>query len=416
MLLPLHLLLLKVLQQRKKSSERIDQQESVIGLLKEVRDIIRSQFDSQSLDHFKNSKLEERSYNTNVEALELDDVTSLATTAAQNSFYRRFLKRCVTLTLFLAAPSMCWYAAVPFTDMTTITSIYNTNAFFAYGFSVYFLETEKFQVKKTVTVLGAVVGVMIVSFGDYYGFSDIKEDQRHKVKTAKMRLGGNCLAFMASLGYAGYEVWYKKTISLKLAAPQPLSKRLRRLPSGSTGDHEELPAGFPGVMKDEVLMHDRDEESSPFITESSSGRMLIASSSKTDDTFQDNISPKLFLLHANIMTSIIGILTATLLWIPIPLIHWLGWEKFELPSETSTVLMIGGVVFTGVVYNAGFMVLLGLWGPVVASVGNLCTLVLVAIVDPFLIPENQLSFHTILGCSMIIIAFSVLISDIARSC
>ena len=36
-------------------------------------------------------------------------------------------------------------------------------------------------------------------------------------------------------------------------------------------------------------------------------------------------------IHANLLTSLIGVATLGLFWIPIPVIHFLGWETFELP-------------------------------------------------------------------------------------
>jgi len=38
-------------------------------------------------------------------------------------------------------------------------------------------------------------------------------------------------------------------------------------------------------------------------------------------------------LHANFLTSCIGFATLVLLWIPIPLLHWIGWESFRWPGQ-----------------------------------------------------------------------------------
>ena len=73
-----------------------------------------------------------------------------------------------------------------------------------------------------------------------------------------------------------------------------------------------------------------------------------------------------FLLHSNSITTGIGIMTMAFLWIPIPLLHWLGWEIFELPDSKETILAVCGIIMSGVLFNSGFMVLLSLWGPVIA--------------------------------------------------
>ncbi|WAQ83437.1 hypothetical protein PtA15_3A807 [Puccinia triticina] len=82
----------------------------------------------------------------------------------------------------------------------------------------------------------------------------------------------------------------------------------------------------------------------------------------------------------------LGLASLCLLWIPSPLLNWSGIERFEVVKDPAIAWMILGIIFVGVLFNAGFMILIGLWGPVLASVGNLCTLVLIAIVD-----------HTIIG-------------------
>jgi len=53
-------------------------------------------------------------------------------------------------------------------------------------------------------------------------------------------------------------------------------------------------------------------------------------------------------LHANMLTSLIGVLTLCFFWIPIPLLHWLGWERFELPWGNMGYLFV--VCLTGAVY------------------------------------------------------------------
>ena len=68
------------------------------------------------------------------------------------------------------------------------------------------------------------------------------------------------------------------------------------------------------------------------------------------------VYPPPFGLYANTLTSSIGIATLLLLWIPIPVLHYLGLETFKLPSDMKTILVISGISLTGVAFNAGLMV------------------------------------------------------------
>jgi hypothetical protein len=53
-------------------------------------------------------------------------------------------------------------------------------------------------------------------------------------------------------------------------------------------------------------------------------------------------------LHANMLTSMIGVMTLCLFWIPIPILHWLEWEPFALPWGNWGLLIV--VCLTGAIY------------------------------------------------------------------
>lgn len=60
-------------------------------------------------------------------------------------------------------------------------------------------------------------------------------------------------------------------------------------------------------------------------------------------------------------------MTFVLLAIPIPILDFLGWEKFELPPDGQTTAAIVAVALLGIGFNGSFMVLLGLFGPLVGE-------------------------------------------------
>lgn len=53
------------------------------------------------------------------------------------------------------------------------------------------------------------------------------------------------------------------------------------------------------------------------------------------------VSPTLLLLYSNAITSLIGLCTLVLLWIPIPLLHWIGLEEFQVPPKEAGLAMVG---------------------------------------------------------------------------
>ncbi|OJJ62773.1 hypothetical protein ASPSYDRAFT_129577 [Aspergillus sydowii CBS 593.65] len=104
----------------------------------------------------------------------------------------------VTTALTIAGGS--WYVAVNQTTASDLTAIYNCSAFFAYAFSIPLLK-EKLRLDKVLSVGVAIVGVLVVAYGD--GGED---EGRH----GATRLLGNLIIGIGSVLYGLYEVLYKR--------------------------------------------------------------------------------------------------------------------------------------------------------------------------------------------------------------
>ncbi|KAI9730907.1 MAG: hypothetical protein M1834_005625 [Cirrosporium novae-zelandiae] len=245
----------------------------------------------------------------------------------------------VTTALTIAGGS--WYVAVDLTSPSDLTAIYNCSAFFAYAFSIPLLH-DKLRPDKIFSVAIAIVGVLIVAYGD-------SAPTKHGGKSggsvggnpdpvdvdAKSRTLGNLVIGVGSVLYGLYEVLYKK-----FACP----------PEGT-----------------------------------SPGRGMI---------------------FANTFGSLIGCFTLSVLWIPIPLLHWTGLETFALPrGEAAWMLLIS--VLANATFSGSFLVLISLTSPVLSSVASLLTIFLVAIVD-WLLTGKALSAAAITGGLLIIVAFVLL--------
>lgn len=246
------------------------------------------------------------------------------------------IKTTAFVTSSLTVAGLSWYLAVNMTTPSDLTAIYNCSAFFAYAFSVPLLK-EKLRLDKSFAVLIAIVGVMVVAYGD------TKEDKtdgepgestKHVISAGTQFLG-NMIIGAGSVLYGLYEVLYKR-----LACP---------------------PEGV------------------------SAGRGMI---------------------FANAFGGCIGLFTLTVLWIPLPILHWLGWEIFELPTgETAWYLWISVVM--NATFAGSFLVLISLTSPVLSSVAALLTIFIVAITD-WLRTGDPMSFAAISGSVMIMVAFGML--------
>lgn len=223
----------------------------------------------------------------------------------------------------LTVAGLSWYIAVSLTTPSDLTAIYNCSAFFAYVFSVPLLK-EPLRLDKSVAVLIAILGVLVVAYGDTKG--------SEADSGAGSRFIGNVIIGVGSVLYGLYEVLYKR-----YACP----------PEG--------------------------------------------------------VSPGRGVIFANTFGSLIGLFTLTILWIPLPILHWLDIEKFEFPTGTTGWLVLCAVL-SNATFSGSFLVLISLTSPVLSSVAALLTIFLVAIVDWFITGE-PLSWAAICGGAMIIVAF-----------
>lgn len=236
------------------------------------------------------------------------------------------------ITSALTVAGLSWYLAVDMTSPSDLTAIYNCSAFFAYAFSVPLLK-EKLRVDKSVAVLIAIVGVLVVAYGDSKQSSDTSSSDEGL--SASSRLLGNIIIGAGSVLYGLYEVLYKRW-----ACP---------------------PEGV----------------------------------SATRGT-----------IFANCFGSCVGLFTLTVLWIPIPILNYLGWEIFELPTGNTAFWLFISVIMNAT-FAGSFLILISLTSPVLSSVASLLTIFIVAITD-WLLKGERLSFAALAGGVLIIAAFLML--------
>jgi drug/metabolite transporter (DMT)-like permease len=120
----------------------------------------------------------------------------------------------------------------------------------------------------------------------------------------------------------------------------------------------------------------------------------------------EGTSPGRGMVFANTFGSLIGCFTLFVLWIPLPILHYTGLEKFELPrGEAAWLLAIS--VLANATFSGSFLVLISLTSPVLSSVAALLTIFLVAIVD-WMWTGIPLSPAAVVGGLLIIGAFLLL--------
>lgn len=268
----------------------------------------------------------------------------LTTSSVHQSPVPYILRTTVFVSSALTIAGASWYVAVDLTTPSDLTAIYNCSAFFAYVFSIMLLN-DKLRLDKAVAVTIAIAGVLVVAYGD-------TKEPKHAGPHGGASGGG----------------------------PQ--------------GDNEKAEGASRTV-----------------------GNLVIGIGSVLYGLYEvlykkwacppEGTSPGRGMIFANTFGSLIGLFTLTVLWIPIPILHFTGLEPFELPRGKAAGLLFISTV-SNAVFSGSFLVLMSLTSPVLSSVAALLTIFLVAITDSLLHPEESLSAAAIGGGSMIIVAFAML--------
>lgn len=112
------------------------------------------------------------------------------------------------------------------------------------------------------------------------------------------------------------------------------------------------------------------------------------------------------LFHVDFMTSLLGLCTMFIFWIPIPLLHISKIERFHWPNG-SQMALIGANALCGVAYNGGFMIALALTSPLFAAVGVMLTIPVMAAVD-MMAQHRILAWNVLGGAAAVLAGFALL--------
>jgi drug/metabolite transporter (DMT)-like permease len=180
----------------------------------------------------------------------------------------------------------------------------------------------KWEPRKFFAVSLATVGVLVVVYGGSTSTNvdEVPSLEKRTSLKPSAPVVGDLLTLVASLGYALYQVLYKKFAALP-SDPE--------LVADTAYDHLPVSDDSPDI-----------DYEPPEIT----------------FDIEDVVYPPPFGLHPNLLTSAIGLCTLSVFWVFIPVLHYMGVEQFLLPGNLRIVFTIVGIALSGVVFNAGFMV------------------------------------------------------------
>ncbi|KAH7104781.1 hypothetical protein BKA62DRAFT_748595 [Auriculariales sp. MPI-PUGE-AT-0066] len=280
---------------------------------------------------------------------------------------RRILLIILAVTCGVTLPALLWYASVSLTSISDITALWNANALWAYAFAVPILRTT-WSGRAASAVIFAFVGTLAVVYGASGGTTDPSATTpAGPSRDSAASLFGSSLAFVAGVTYALYQVVFKRFIALEVVITQHSGRRFSTTGAPSDASYSAIPAA---------------EDGEGGVEEGLVSKEIIGADLP-------------FGLWSNFWVSAIGICTFVVLGF--------------------TMCAIVGIASMGVIFNSCYLVLLGLWGPVLASVGNLLTIVIMLAYDTLVHGFANVTMWSFVGSGAIVIGFAVLAADVLRS-
>ncbi|EIW71686.1 hypothetical protein TREMEDRAFT_15649, partial [Tremella mesenterica DSM 1558] len=358
--------------------------------------------------------------------------TQLKVEDTWKAIFKPWTIRVIWLTILVSVPSISWFIAMVYTTAMDITAIYATSSFHAYFFSMLLLKESLSRI--TMASIGlASLGVVVIALA---GKGDGISDEEMGIE-GKDRVLGDVIMVIGAVLLGLYEVIYKMllpethdhnspsstiaysslpshhapiNISPPLMNSQqfiPLSPSHNNRQISNFSDTEDLPTKISSRSSPSDLSPEYEVPTDETISEDGD----FERAAKILNVATPQLPPA---LHANFLTSCLGLATLLLLWIPIVILDYTGVEKFRSPGSTErgweVWLVLSIVCWGGAIYNAGLMILIGIWGPTTSSVANLLTIGLVAVLDAVWM-GNIPSFQTLLGVGMICVGFGVLLYE-----
>jgi len=234
-----------------------------------------------------------------------------------DSKFSNFFRNVALLSVLYNIPNGLWYLALVWTSMAEVTAIFNCNSMAAYLFSILLL-SEPFKVDKFLTIFVALIGIVLIAFGD--GASRNSEQQTTAIY-------GDAIAALSAMIYGFYGVYYTLNNTRKRNKQNHLPQDQQK---PSELYHNHLPINNNVQDINTAAVNNKNSNS--------------------------NINGH-SILYTNQVTGWIGVTTLLLQWFPIPLFNWLGWETIGRDPFTKMqwILLISNTTMS-VLYNTLYMV------------------------------------------------------------
>jgi drug/metabolite transporter (DMT)-like permease len=263
------------------------------------------------------------------------------------------------------ASTYLWYLSAGMTSAGALAAINSTSSCFVYIFSVLMIN-EPIRLRMIMAVLISVAGVLFMSVSDGMTAPTVPEPMPISLTSNQTELVVDTLIAGAAVS---------------------TDTEMVELHARSAGASPDQPNSFLG----DILC---------LLGAAFSGFFQV--------TYKQHLSPHRHNTteFAQTAVGLIGIFTFLVCWIPIPILHLIGWEPFQMPDlHTFGLMSLIGIL--SAISNACFTPLIALISPLFASVGTMLQIPMVAITD-WIVQGKPITFGLMMGSIAICVGFFML--------
>jgi hypothetical protein len=229
------------------------------------------------------------------------------------------------------------------TSVTDLTALYATATFFTYGFSLLLLRTPLSRMIVAAIVV-AFLGVLLIALSGVEADKDSHTRAARDSDAPPHRIVGDLIMLVGAAVLGLYEVIYKLSLPEGQGGVVGPEKQ---------GERTALPiTAYHAIHSSADLHGDREVSTGsspppPLGHRRSSSLPVLASRVLSEVHGHPHLPIG---LHANFLTSCIGLATAAVFWLPLPVLNFTALEDFEWPGRNVAyiaVICLAGATYVG---------------------------------------------------------------------
>ncbi|KAI8057818.1 hypothetical protein BDF22DRAFT_662488 [Syncephalis plumigaleata] len=318
---------------------------------------------------------------------------------ASNWSWKPMIQQALWMSPVFNGSSYGWYLAAGMTSAAALTAISNTSCCFVYLFSVLLLG-DPIRARMIAAVIISVAGVVFMAVSD-----GMTAPLEHPLPSIVQN--GTAIAATNATDTVATTATLASAIAIATATATSSIIAATVNSTATTVASNVLVSSHNDIVSLPPPPPDASHHSGSFLGDIVS-LLTAVFNGLYQVLYKHHVVPSRHnsVLFAQTTLAMMGVFTLTVCWIPLPILHWIGWEPFELP-DLETFGFMCSIGLLSATSNACFLPIIALISPLFVSVGSMLIIPMVAITDWF-VQGKAITFGLAMGSIGICIGFIML--------